>query len=98
MVQQTRQDETPAEYVTPKKRHRRRCDAISKDRNIKRMDTVGEQKSCRSCGGRGFKLVSSRRSMRVAEGTYVMRRKPCLDCLGLGWVQAMAGAGKERRS
>jgi len=37
---------------------------------------------CRSCEGRGWKLVSPVRMVPVAEGTLKLRRRVCLDCIG----------------
>jgi len=38
--------------------------------------------ACRSCEGRGWKLVSSRWVVMVAEVAVRVVRQPCLDCGG----------------
>ena len=37
---------------------------------------------CRACEGRGWKLVTARRLVRVAESAVTLAPLPCPDCLG----------------
>jgi hypothetical protein len=45
------------------------------------MHGGAEIKRCESCRGTGYKIVSARRSVPAGEGTYVLERKPCVDCV-----------------
>jgi hypothetical protein len=43
-----------------------------------------EASDCRSCMGRGFKYVSSRRSLWQLTGGHMLLRRPCSVCRGSG--------------
>jgi DnaJ-class molecular chaperone len=49
-------------------------------------DQIIEQvsRSCRGCEGRGWRMASSRRTLRVAEVTVRLERRACPDCAGHG--------------
>lgn len=47
-----------------------------------RVTVYRETSKCRSCEGRGVKLVSRRGSLAAAEDVVVYAVRPCIDCGG----------------
>lgn len=44
--------------------------------------------ACRSCEGRGWKLVFRLRVLPMSETSFRQPRTICMDCLGTGYVDA----------
>src|SRR6266487_4747952 len=56
--------------------------------SLRRLATADRLGLCDSCEGRGWKFVSCRRVVLVAEDSVQLVRRPCLDCLGATVVRA----------
>ncbi len=52
------------------------------------VDTLPGKEVCRSCEGRGWKLVFRLRVLPMSESSFRQPRTTCMDCWGTGHVGA----------